>query len=106
VEVVQADEDVCITMTESQVDIQSGKMKFLTGRDLMGYDYVCIGKDGFVSISVKLATGATRLTHDLVLMATAARDLEWLSRQIVEYRSSKDDAMGVVEDLDELAKLG
>jgi hypothetical protein len=27
------------------------------------------------------------------------RDLEWLSRRIVEYRSSKDDAMGVVEDL-------
>jgi hypothetical protein len=39
-------------------------------------------------------------------MATATRDLEWLSRWTVEYRSSKDDAMGVVEDLDELGKLG
>jgi hypothetical protein len=39
VEVV-ADEDVCIAMTESQVDIQGGKMKCLTDRDLSSYDYV------------------------------------------------------------------
>jgi hypothetical protein len=39
-------------------------------------------------------------------MAVATRDLEWLSRQTAEYRSSKDDAMGMVEDLDELGKLG
>jgi hypothetical protein len=38
-------------------------------------------------------------------MAAATRDLEWLSRRTTEYRSSKDDAMGVVEDLDELDKL-
>jgi hypothetical protein len=39
-------------------------------------------------------------------MAMATKDLEWLSRRTVEYRSSMDDAMGVVEDLDELGKLG
>jgi hypothetical protein len=39
-------------------------------------------------------------------MATATRDLEWLSRRTVEYHSSKDDAMGMVEDLDKLGKLG
>jgi hypothetical protein len=39
-------------------------------------------------------------------MVMATRDLEWLSRQTTEYCSSKDDAMGVVEDLDELGKLG
>jgi hypothetical protein len=66
VEVVQADEDVCIAVTESQVDIQGGEMKCLTGRDLSGYDYVSVGKDGFVSISVKPVIGATRLAHDLV----------------------------------------
>jgi hypothetical protein len=33
-------------------------------------------------------------------------DLEWLSRQTTKYRSSKDVAMGMVEDLDELGKLG
>jgi hypothetical protein len=66
VEVVQANEDVCIAMTQSQVDIQGGKMKCLTDRDLSGYDYVSVGKDGFVLISVKSAIGATRLAHDLV----------------------------------------
>jgi hypothetical protein len=39
-------------------------------------------------------------------MVTATKDLEWLSRWIAEYCSSKDDAMGMVEDLDELGKLG
>jgi hypothetical protein len=64
--VVQADEDVCITVTESQVNIQGGKMKCLTGRDLMDYNYVSVDKDGFVLISVKPVIGATRLAHDLV----------------------------------------
>jgi hypothetical protein len=59
VEVVQPDEDVYITVTESQVNIQGRKMKCLTGRDLTGYDYVSINKDGFVPISVKPIINAT-----------------------------------------------
>jgi hypothetical protein len=39
-------------------------------------------------------------------MVMVNKDLEWLSRRKEEYHSSKDDAMGVVEDLDEIAKLG
>jgi hypothetical protein len=39
-------------------------------------------------------------------MMLVSKDLDWLSRQIAEYRSCMDDAMGVVEDLDELGKLG
>jgi hypothetical protein len=66
VEVVQAGEDVCITVIESQVNIQGGKMKCLTDRDLIDYDYVSVDKDGFVSISVNPAIGATQLAHDLV----------------------------------------
>jgi hypothetical protein len=31
----------------------------------MGYDYISIGKDGFVPIIVKPTIGATRLAHDL-----------------------------------------
>jgi hypothetical protein len=34
------------------------------------------------------------------------KDLEWLSRWTAEYHSYMDDAMGVVEDLDKLGKLG
>jgi hypothetical protein len=37
---------------------------------------------------------------------SVSKDLEWLSRQTMEYRSYIDDAMGVVEVLDELGKLG
>jgi hypothetical protein len=46
VEVVQADEEVCVAVAKSQVDIS-------------------IGKDGFVTISVKPTIGATWLAHDL-----------------------------------------
>jgi hypothetical protein len=65
VEVVQADEEVCIAVAESQVDILGGKMKCLSGKDLTGYDYISISRDGFVPISVKSAISATRLAHDL-----------------------------------------
>jgi hypothetical protein len=63
--VVQADEEVCIVVVESQVDIVGGKMECLSSKDLMGYDYISIGKDGFVPISVKPMIGATWLAHNL-----------------------------------------
>jgi hypothetical protein len=63
--VVQADEEVCVAMAESQVDILGGKMECLSGKDFTGYDYISICKDVFVPISVKPATGVTRLAHDL-----------------------------------------
>jgi hypothetical protein len=62
---VQANEEVCVAMADSQVDILGGKMACLSIKDLMGYDYISIGKDGFVPISVKRTIGATRLAHDL-----------------------------------------
>jgi hypothetical protein len=65
VEVVQAYEEVCVAMAMSQVDILDGKMECLSGKDLMGYDYISVGKDGFVPISVKPAIGTTLLAHDL-----------------------------------------
>jgi hypothetical protein len=65
VEVVQADEEVCIAVAESQVDILGGKMECLSGKELMGYDYISVGKDGFVLISVKPVIGVTQLAHDL-----------------------------------------
>jgi hypothetical protein len=65
VEVVQTDEEVCIAMAESQVDILGGKMECLSGKDMTGYGYISVGKDGFVLISLKPAISATRLAHDL-----------------------------------------
>jgi hypothetical protein len=63
--VVQANNEVCIAMTESQVDVLGRKMECLSSKDLMWYDYISIGKDGFVPIGVKLEIGATQLAHDL-----------------------------------------
>jgi hypothetical protein len=65
VEVVETDEEVCVAMTECQVNILGGKMECLFGKDLTGYDYISVGNDGFVPISVKPAIGATQLAHDL-----------------------------------------
>jgi hypothetical protein len=65
VEVVEADEEVHVAMAESQVNILGGKMECLSGKDLMGYNYISIGKDGFAPISVNLVIGATRLAHDI-----------------------------------------
>jgi hypothetical protein len=65
VEVVQDNEEVCVVVAESQVDILGGKMECLSGNDLMGYDYISIGKDGFVLISVRSAISVTRLALDL-----------------------------------------
>jgi hypothetical protein len=40
-------------------------MEWLSGKDLIGYDYISVIKDGFVPISVKPAIDVTRLAHDL-----------------------------------------
>jgi hypothetical protein len=37
---------------------------------------------------------------------SGSKDLEWLSRRLAEYHSYFYDAMGMVEDIDELGKLG
>jgi hypothetical protein len=39
-------------------------------------------------------------------MMLVSKELEWLSRWTAEYHSYMDDAMGVVEDLDKLGKVG
>jgi hypothetical protein len=40
-------------MAESQGDLQDGRVKCLTGRDLTDYDYISMGRDGFVLVNVK-----------------------------------------------------
>jgi hypothetical protein len=66
VEVVGADEAACVAVAKSQVDIQGGRMGCLTRRDLSDYDYMSVGKDGFVLICVKPMTSSTRLMNDVI----------------------------------------
>jgi hypothetical protein len=66
VEIIEADDTTCVAVAESQVDLQGGEMKCLTDRDLTEYDYVSIGKDGFVPINVKPMMNMTRLNNEVV----------------------------------------
>jgi hypothetical protein len=66
VEVVEADNMVCVAIAESQVDIQDLQMRCLTGRNLAEYDYVSVGKEGFVPISMKPMVSTTWLSSDVV----------------------------------------
>jgi hypothetical protein len=66
IEVTGADEATYVVVVESQVDIQGGQMGCLTGQNLSDYDYVSIGKDEFVPISVKPMTSSTHLITDVV----------------------------------------
>ena len=54
-EVIEANNSACIVLTDAPIDWQHGEMQCLTGRDLSDYDYVAIGRDGFVPIKVQLA---------------------------------------------------
>jgi hypothetical protein len=66
VEKVIADDEACIAFADAQIDMQGGQMRCQSGWDLMEYDYVSVGKDGFVPISMKPMTSATRLADDIV----------------------------------------
>jgi hypothetical protein len=63
VEIVHADESAHVAMAEAYVDINGGSMQCLTGRDLTDYNYVSIGKDSFVPISVRPTVNITRLSN-------------------------------------------
>jgi hypothetical protein len=54
VEIVVAKDSVCVATTEAWDEVQNGASACLSGRDLGNYDYISIGKDGFVPVSVKL----------------------------------------------------
>lgn len=53
VEVVWADDSVCVAMNETCVDEQRGETQCLSGKDLSSYDFISVSKDGFVPVSVK-----------------------------------------------------
>jgi hypothetical protein len=64
--VIEVDDMACIVAADAQVVVQGGRMGCLTGWDLTEYDYMSVGQDGFVPISIKLMTNVTRLTSDMV----------------------------------------
>jgi hypothetical protein len=57
VEVVHADVSAYIALADAAVDWQRGSTQCLSGKDLTGYGFLSICKDGFVSVSVLPASG-------------------------------------------------
>jgi hypothetical protein len=46
-----------IALADATADWQHGSTQCLLGKDLTGYDFLSISKDGFVPVSVQLALG-------------------------------------------------
>ena len=53
---------MCVAVTDAQGDSQDGEVRCLSGRDLSSYDYVSVGKDGSIPVSVK-PTSVSRLEN-------------------------------------------
>jgi hypothetical protein len=66
VEVINAYEIAYVAMVEPQVDVHGGSMKCLSGRDLTDYDYVSVGKEEFMPISVKPMVNMTQLNNGVL----------------------------------------
>jgi hypothetical protein len=47
-----------IDLADATADWQHGSARCLSGRDLTGYDFLSVSKEGFVHVSVKLTSQA------------------------------------------------
>jgi hypothetical protein len=56
--VVHADALAYITLANATVDWQHGSAQCLSGKDLTGYDFLSITKEGFIPMSVQPASKA------------------------------------------------
>jgi hypothetical protein len=62
VEVVPTEDHVCVAVAEAPSDGHDEHTPCLSGRDLSGYDYISVSKDGLVSMNVR-PTKVNRLNH-------------------------------------------
>jgi hypothetical protein len=53
--VVHVDASAYISLANTTTDWQHGSAQCLSGKDIAGYDFLSISKDGFVLMSVKPA---------------------------------------------------
>jgi hypothetical protein len=58
IEVEQADAPAYIALSNATADWQHGSTRCLSGKNLTGYKFLSVSKDGFVPVSVKLASKA------------------------------------------------
>jgi hypothetical protein len=55
IEVVCADASAYISLADATIDWQHGSTQCLSGKDLSGYDFLSVTKDGFVPVFVQPA---------------------------------------------------
>jgi hypothetical protein len=58
IKVVHTDASTYIALADATADWQHGSARCLSGRDLTGYNFLSVSKEGFVPVSVKLASEA------------------------------------------------
>jgi hypothetical protein len=56
IEVVHADTSAYIALADAMADWQHGITQCLSGKDLIGYDFISVSKDGFVHVHVQPAS--------------------------------------------------
>jgi hypothetical protein len=56
--VVHTDASAYIALADGTADWQHGSAQCLSGKDLTGYDFLSVSKDGFVPMSIKPASEA------------------------------------------------
>jgi hypothetical protein len=52
------DTSAYIALADATTGWQHGNAQCLSGKDLISYDFLSVSKDGFVPVSVQLASGA------------------------------------------------
>jgi hypothetical protein len=58
IEIVHADASAYIALADATADWQHENAQRLSGKDLTGYNFLSVSKDGFVLVSVQLASRA------------------------------------------------
>jgi hypothetical protein len=51
--VIEVADTTSVALAEKCEDWQEGKVRCLSGRNLANFDYVSVGKEGFVPVNVK-----------------------------------------------------
>jgi hypothetical protein len=58
-EVIRADDSAYVALAETAEDLQDGEVRYLMGRDPSDFEYLSVGKNGFVPANAK----PTMITH-------------------------------------------
>jgi hypothetical protein len=102
---IHADDTACVALANAGDSWQDGDVRCLTRRNLAEFNYVSVGRDGFVPINVKTMKAIQLGTWKFKMMSKED-SIAWLQGQTNKYHSERNSIDEVVEDLDNIGKLG